>query len=378
MPWSPTRCFSVPSARSPWVHRVRAVPSSSCQATGARLTGAVPSPRSSVAVPPSSSARYFPPLHDDSPVHADSGVTTVPVVSVAASASTTRSPSRLTTEVSAVACVRTAGWASSASIVSSPWIVLSAPLFGLIRPSASSPSNVTPVFGSYIAFPDRFAPKNHAASSAARSRAARRAARVAHREQRLHAGVDAVRDLHRLDRRRQPAVVRAAAGQQRRVEADRLGHRGLQQRRLAQHLRARGQGRRLLRAPGVPVGPRLRPGQHRAVRPARPRRSPSPRCPRASLRSASRARSSLFAAPTYALSPSTASALASAPSHDQPGRDLHAVGLLVVAVAGEHVVVQRADRRAGSGRAGTSRTPGPRRLNAAYPSPYAHRLRACQ
>ena len=52
-------------------------------------------------------------------------------------------------------------------MVSNPWIADSAPLLRLMRPSASSPSKVTPVAGEYIACPARFAPKNHDACRAA-------------------------------------------------------------------------------------------------------------------------------------------------------------------------------------------------------------------
>ena len=55
------------------------------------------------------------------------------------------------------------GRASRAIIVSSAWIVLSAPLLRLILPSGCRPSKVMPVAGSYIGSPARLAPKNHAA-----------------------------------------------------------------------------------------------------------------------------------------------------------------------------------------------------------------------
>ena len=51
-----------------------------------------------------------------------------------------------------------------------PWIVDSAPELALTRPSVSTPSNVAPVDGSYVARPLMFAPKNQPPARPARVR----------------------------------------------------------------------------------------------------------------------------------------------------------------------------------------------------------------
>ncbi|GMA89226.1 hypothetical protein GCM10025868_44760 [Angustibacter aerolatus] len=110
------------------------------------------------------------PPNDDSPVQSDAGVTAAAPPDVApSSACTTEEPVRWYV-VPVRASARARGSASSASIVSSPWMVDSAPLLRFTRPSASTPSNVTPVAGSYVRAPDRLAPKNHPAARPASSR----------------------------------------------------------------------------------------------------------------------------------------------------------------------------------------------------------------
>jgi hypothetical protein len=61
----------------------------------------------------------------------------------------------------------TSGAPSRAIIDSRPWIVLSAPLLRFTVPSACTPSNVTPVAGSYTGVPERFVPKYQLAATAA-------------------------------------------------------------------------------------------------------------------------------------------------------------------------------------------------------------------
>ena len=71
-----------------------------------------------------------------------------PAPSVPSSAWTYCVPTTLCTWDDWVAIWRTEGCASSASIVSRPWIVDSAPEFRLTVPSSAIPSIVTPVAGS--------------------------------------------------------------------------------------------------------------------------------------------------------------------------------------------------------------------------------------
>ena len=142
----------------------------------------------------------------------------------------------------------TAGCWSSASIDSSPWIVDSAPELRLISPEPEMPSKVRPVAGSYIGSPAGLAPKYHAATIPARPVAASLVERVGlgGREQRLQPRVGAVGDLRGVTAGRQPAVVRAARGQQPRVEGERVADRRLGQRRVA-----RARPRRRPARPGV-------------------------------------------------------------------------------------------------------------------------------
>src|SRR4051794_1978593 len=105
-------------------------------------------PRAYVALLPSRRETYLSPLYCDSPVHADAGCTIVASPESAPLSASTRSvPTyRWTDAVSAIR--RATGWASRASIVSSPWMVDSAPEFWLTVPSRATPSKVTPVAGS--------------------------------------------------------------------------------------------------------------------------------------------------------------------------------------------------------------------------------------
>ena len=259
----------------------------------------------------------------------------------AASASTTRRPSRLTRSVVAVARARTAGCASRASIVSRPWIVLSAPLLRLIRAVDLEPVERHP--GRRVVHrlaravgaeePGRLHPGEVEPEP--------RAAGVGDREQRLHPGVDAVRDLHAVGGRGLPAVVGAVAGQQRRVEA----------RPPPSSPAAAANGRRAPRscAPAPPTAASSRratverdcvQGSTAPYGQASGSRRHLLDAPRRAC-AARRGRGRRSRAPTYALSPRTASALASAPSTISQAGTLTPSAVSYFAVALQHVAVQR-------------------------------------
>ena len=190
------------------------------------------------------------------------------------------------------------------------------------RPSASTPSTVRPVAGSYAGCPDALAPKNQAATTPASLR--RPGASGRPRRSRAATGP--------ASRRRRRSASRRPGSGSRPLSGPPDGEQpGSKRRRVAHRRRRASSGRRAspsarASAAGIcepqacQIGARQRPGQD-ARRTASCRASPPPARPRP--RRAARAPSARPAGPpasTYAARPSTASAVASRAVDDQPGR----------------------------------------------------------
>ena len=251
-------------------------------------------------------------------------------------------------------------------MVSRPWIVDSAPELRLTVPSSAMPSMVTPVAGSYAGVPAALAPKNQPAVMPA-SWPAPSPARdtVGHRDQVLHAGVDAVRDLGAVGARGHASVVRAARGEQPGHERERVA-----QRRPAQVAVPRDVGRGLEGARASATPRRARCCATRLV----DRTAPKGQC--RALPPASSAMPSLSRTIVRRDAVVTAGAgVGGEAEHglgrrvgtvvDQPGRGLPAVDVVVVAVGVERPDGRRRARRAAAGPSGTARTPGRRRRKSA-------------
>ena len=166
--------------------------------------------------------------------------------------------------------------------------------------------------------------------------------RAAGGDQRLHARVDAVGDLVRVEPGRQPAVVGPAGGQHPRVEGERVAGRRARQARVAEDVTGPGQRGRHLRGPGVPVRAGQRPRQHAAE-------GPGAGVAAGHLRDA-------VGEPGQhvpGLVGAAGALVGDQPEHrlgggvgalgDQPGRGAPAVDLEVLPVPAQHLAVERGD-----------------------------------
>ena len=241
-----------------------------------------------------------------------------------------------------------------------------------MTPSPEMPSYVRPVVASYMGWPARLAPKYQAATKAARCLWPGRS----DREECLQAGVDAVRDLGAVDRRREPAVVGTTGREEEWREAGGVTDRCREENVFVECGRGSGEGRGHLGAPGVPVGDRLAPRQQRTERPLAGRagvhlrnafgetREGSTGSGRSAGVDVRRESEDRFGGGVRAV-------------HDQPRGETAAVDDVVLAVADQDLTFERSDRQLEAVAEEGAKARSARRKTA-YPSPNAQTVRASQ
>ena len=201
--------------------------------------------------------------------------------------------------VQAWAWAATFGWASSASMVSSPWMALSAPLLwlivavGLQAVEGDAGGRVVHRLARPVGAEEPARPAwRPAASSPGRSVASAMVSRFCTRESTPYAIWVRSIGVGSQPLSGPPAAIRVGS----KLTASATA--GRSSRGWSQDDRAPGQRAAHLRGPGVPQRPRLGPGQDRPVRPGPSDRCPSRRRPSSNWRSTRRAFRSRGAAST--------------------------------------------------------------------------------